>query len=247
MKYIPLFNTCNHKFPWISYGEGVKSTIPQNSTKRLGICLCSWFYCGHLYAILIPCGVFILTESSCFSMNLNFKIPSQLWEKFELDGSHLAIVTRFLVLRLRQKKYIDPVFPGYSLINLNFFFLTVWHSKWGSCDISQEDFSFLNSTQMRLPKGNPGYIKQKADTHEIPLFSCEVKYKHNIQALNEIHWKWINLLKKEIHWALLFIRTISLKVLTKIIKTHFWLGLRGRKVIFLARVPCSSHWRLLMW
>lgn len=170
-----------------------------------------------------------------------------LREKFELDGSHLAIVTRFLVLRLRQKKYIDPVFPGYSLINLNFFFLTVWHSKWGSCDISQEDFSFLNSTQMRLPKGNPGYIKQKADTHEIPLFSCEVKYKHNIQALNEIHWKWINLLKKEIHWALLFIRTISLKVLTKIIKTHFWLGLRGRKVIFLARVPCSSHWRLLMW
>lgn len=51
---------------------------------------------------------------------------------------------------------------------------------------------------MRLPKGaTPGYIKQKADTHEIPLFSCEVKYKHNIQALNEIHWKWINLLKKK--------------------------------------------------
>ena len=73
---------------------------------------------------------------------------------------------------------------------------------------------------MRLPKGNPGYIKQKADTHEIPLFSYEVKYKHNIQALNEINQ------------ALLFTRTISLKVPPKIIKTHFWLGLRGRKVIF---------------
>lgn len=48
-----------------------------------------------------------------------------LREKFELDASDLVIVIRFLVPRLGQRKYIDPIFPGYSLINLIFFFFSV--------------------------------------------------------------------------------------------------------------------------